>query len=142
MEQRQRLRHLDASGMSYQLHKSLDDPTAQDPHRIITPPEDFQDPPVDSQQPPTILLEPPVMFRPSTSSTGRERPKTDIFWTSTDEHASSRALPEEKMSFNEELERLKCHSLFLRFPRDGSGRRVVQYRSSRSVVAEYSNQYR
>ena len=128
MEQRQQrlLRHLDTSGFR---HKSLDDPLAQDPHRIITPPEDFQDDP--SSGPATTLIDPPVMFRPWTIMA----PASSKTSTSTINGSSEEDVIE-TLLFNEELQRLKSHSLFLQFPLDGSGQRSVHYRSS---CVEYSS---
>ena len=120
--ERQRVASI-TSGLPH-LHRSLDDPTAQDPHRIITPPEDFQD-----RQP--GLIEPPVQFRPMPTS-GRERPKA---LSGPDELAAVADVAPDERAFNLELERLRTNSVLLRFPLDGCvGHRVVQYRSSRSVV--------
>ncbi len=136
MEQRQQrlLRHLDTSGFR---HKSLDDPLAQDPHRIITPPEDFQDDPSSGTTTSSSLIDPPVMFRPWT-----------IMAPTSSIGSSEEDVAVETLLFNDELQRLKSHSLFLQFPLDGSGQRSVHYRSS---CIEYSctttstsgiNQYR
>lgn len=135
MEQRQQrlLRHLDTSGFR---HKSLDDPLAQDPHRIITPPEDFQDDPTGTTT--TSLIDPPVMFRPWTIMA----PSTE---TTSSSIGSSEEDVAETLLFNEELKRLKSHSLFLQFPLDGSGQRSVHYRSScieYSCTSTSGNQYR
>ena len=136
----------------HQRQQSVDTASMADP--IITPPGDFQDqtanedqdcyPSGDGNKP--DLLDPPAMFK--------SRPRTELFWSSgggggggddrcvfppwpvvaIDESASQ--------AFHQELERLKSHSLLLRFPADGTAR--VHYRSSKSVV-EYSStlhQYR
>lgn len=128
---------------------------------VITPPKDFQDHLADScsitssisdgvgltvvvsgGDTTETILEPPAMFRPPAI---RLRPKTELFWT-TERPVWPPLLPALNEStsqvFNEELERLKSHSLFLRFPLDGAAR--VHYRSSKSVVVQSStvNQYR
>jgi hypothetical protein len=130
---------------------------------VITPPKDFQDHLADSckitssisDEEATSLtvvvsggtvtetiLEPPAMFRPPAL---RLRPRTELYWTA-DRPAWPPLLPALNEStsqvFNEELERLKSHSLFLRFPLDGTAR--VHYRSSKSVVVQSAsvNQYR
>ncbi|KAI9564736.1 hypothetical protein GHT06_008477 [Daphnia sinensis] len=129
---------------------------------VITPPKDFQDHLADScsitsssisdgvgltvvvsgGDTTETILEPPAMFRPPAI---RLRPKTELFWP-TERPVWPPLLPALNEStsqvFNEELERLKSHSLFLRFPLDGAAR--VHYRSSKSVVVQSStaNQYR
>lgn len=108
------------------LHRSLDDPSAEDPHRLITPPEDFQDR--------VVIVEPPVQFRPTS---GRERPKTDLFLTSAELMTADTLAPDQRV-FNQELERLRTNSVLLRFPLDGMGQRIVQYRSSRSIIGPSS----
>lgn len=143
---------------------------ATEEEAVITPPKDFQDHLVDScmkitsasntieqQQRSSLssvvvsgagmetILEPPAMFRPpSTSSVAsRLRPRTELFWST--EHTGWPTTNEATASqlFSQELERLKSHSLFLRFPLDGAHARV-HYRSSKSVVVQSSsvNQYR
>ncbi|XP_046449862.1 FYVE, RhoGEF and PH domain-containing protein 4-like isoform X3 [Daphnia pulex] len=129
---------------------------------VITPPKDFQDHLADSCKITSsggedtslltvvvsggcvteTILEPPAMFRPPAI---RHRPRTELYWTA-ERPAWTPLLPAPNEStsqvFNEELERLKSHSLFLRFPLDGAAR--VHYRSSRSVVIQSAsvNQYR
>lgn len=128
---------------------------------VITPPKDFQDHLADSCKITSsggedtslltvvvsggvteTILEPPAMFRPPAI---RHRPRTELYWTA-ERPAWTPLLPAPNEStsqvFNEELERLKSHSLFLRFPLDGAAR--VHYRSSRSVVVQSAsvNQYR
>ncbi len=126
---------------------------------VITPPKDFQDHLADSCKITSssiseslsvvvsggveTILEPPAMFRPATSLL---RPRTELFWTRDHPAWPLSLLPavNETTSqvFNDELERLKSHSLFLRFPLDGAAR--VHYRSSKSVVIQSTsvNQYR
>ena len=165
--QRQRFRrHLD-TGIETELVLDSDCSPTDDPaastEPVITPPRDFQD----SCQPAIgykdVILEPPAMFRPSAVPvrTRIQRPKTDLFWTSEDSkwifppwpatagvqchhdidssHRSSLSGTTQE-TFNQELERLKSHSLFLRFPLGGPGGSHVQYRSSRSVV-EYCSSF-
>lgn len=94
------------------------------------------------------ILEPPAMFRPApnllATSSRLTRPRTELFWST--EHSTWNQPPASNESasqvFSQELERLKSHSLFLRFPLDGAAR--VHYRSSRSVVVQSAslNQYR
>lgn len=50
----------------------------------------------------------------------------------------SNGVPGGQETFREELERLKCHSLFLRLPLDGVDGSCVHYRSSSRSVIEYS----
>ena len=157
MERQQlRQRHLNC--------RSLDDPIGVvEEESVITPPKDFQDHLVDSCKITSnsigeslsvvvsgeTILEPPAMFRPlpATIATSRlVRPRTELFWTTDHPAWPPSLLPVENEStsqvFNEELERLKSHSLFLRFPLDGAAR--VHYRSSKSVVVQSTsvNQYR
>lgn len=138
---------------------------ATEQESVITPPKDFQDHLVDSCMKITstsiteeqrnslssvvvsgpgmeTILEPPAMFRPPSSVAGRLRPRTELFWST--EHTGWPTTNEATASqlFSQELERLKSHSLFLRFPLDGAAR--VHYRSSKSIVVQSSsvNQYR
>lgn len=111
---------------------------------LITPPDDFRDE--------SAILEPPVMFqqgheapRLRSGQLRAERPKTDLFWTAgAGSWKRSAPVPAADVdrAFRDELERLKSHSLLLRFPADGAAR--VHYRSSRSVVVQHVaiNQYR
>ena len=140
------------------------DPTAVVEESVITPPKDFQDHLADScavtcrlmsevvvsgEQATTpgaaaaletMILEPPAMFCPAST---RLRPKTELFWSSERPAPAAPLLLPAKTSqvFSQELERLKSHSLFLRFPLDGAAR--VHYRSSSVVVQSSSvSQYR
>ena len=157
--ERQQLRH------QHLNCRSLDDPIGVvEEESVITPPRDFQDHLVDSCNITSnsieeglsmavsgeTILEPPAMFRPlpaTIATTSRlVRPRTELFPSTTDHPAWPPLLPVGNESasqvFNAELERLKSHSLFLRFPLDGAAR--VHYRSSSSVVIQSTsvNQYR
>lgn len=139
--QRSRTRRPDAS------------PTLAD---VITPPQDFRDDSATSRagddDADETILDPPVMFQYQAAvlrSSGQqraERPKTDLFWTvdpgswAKQSNGPSGVTAVVDAAFRKELERLKSHSLLLRFPADGAAR--VHYRSSKSVVAGSINQYR
>lgn len=151
--ERQRLRQLNYRSLDGDPGTTATTTAAQE--SVITPPKDFQDHLVDSCKMISMnimmneavsgetILEPPAMFRPS-------RPRTEL-WTTEQQHpiwphllpaAVDSNTSSSRSHFDEELERLKSHSLFLRFPLDGAAR--VHYRSSKSVVVQSSflNQYR
>lgn len=122
---------------------------------VITPPQDFRDDDSSTTSPEDeqTILEPPVMFQQPDQqpallrsvSLGQraERPKTDLFWTARPGSWKKSVPQDVNEAFREELERLKSHSLLLRFPADGAAR--VHYRSSKSVVVQHVasiNQYR
>ena len=141
------------------LMKGLDPVPVQDEAQdlIITPPKDFQDLGTSPAKDDLILLEPPAMFRhsqaaPSVAGRRNQRPMTEIFY-STDAKCVFPLWPataglqvdqSTELTFHQELERLKSHSLFLKLPLDGSGSSRVQYRSSRSFIeyASSSHHYR